>query len=376
MLDDFADKLSEYQRRETIWLSSPGGFRLWTNQLVPAKAALDISWNALAASTNFPAATLTNLSSRYKSLAETAISASASTLRGPVNSFLIQLPDADKRHGLFSQVESKLNELGGQAAETVNQSLNSRQVAIAAADAGCLAPNSTNNPEFAYLTRWRMYADACTLDARVGFPVLLDSKRTMSPEELHGARSLAGTLYTSLQNPAWQSYPVVAVFRKNRDAYDSVISGLANEEGNPSSWELWFVPPEKGTPSMNDYTILTIFPYLEFKAGGNTAKSDNLTRTTEPVRLGKFTADQGLAISFDRFATESTSRVSMPQQTNWAMVRLIQSYKASRQDDGKSWRFHVPVQDAKNSGNFTFEIRLANAGKGLPKIEDWPTQLQ
>ncbi len=375
LVDDFADKLGAYQVKEAAWLANTTEACAYLERdLVPAKAAADASWNALAGSTNFPVATFTNLTVRYRLLAASAMSASASNLKGPLNRFLLTLPGAEQGHGLLNQIHDKLNELAGQAADSEMNSFNIRHDAITMVDANCLTPTATNNAVYAYLTRWQIYLDACSLDSQIGFPVLLNSTKTMSLAELHNSRKLLTGLSTALQSLAAQNYPVVGVMQKSRDGYDSVVTGLANDDGTAANWELWFVPPDRD--NSDDRAMLTIFPFVEVSAGGNPVDSDNLTRATAPVLLGKFTTDQGLKITFNRFVSHA-SQEPIPGQTDWALVRLIQDYKAKRQNDGKTWRFKVPLKDTGHtgkSGDFTFEIRLSDARQALPAIADWPTQ--
>jgi hypothetical protein len=377
LVDDFADNLYAYQKKESVWLANTAeSCQFKATNLDPAKKLVDASWNALASSTNFPVAAFTTLSSRYKLLAAAATNASVAALvKGHLNRILYYLPKKDQEWGLFTQIRDKLNEFKGQAAKSELDSYISRYDSVTVMDTNCLAPSSTNSPIPAYLARWRLYDDACSLDSQLGFPVVFDSTRTMNLSEFLEARKLLATLSTELRNPAWQSYPVVAVLQKNREAYESIVSVLVDAQGAPAKWELWFVPPDR--PNQNDYRMLTIFRYMKLDAGKNPIESDDLTRATIPIKLGEFSADQGLSVAFQRYASDSAppGALNLP---DWALVRLIQYYKASRQEGSGIWSFKVPLEYASNAnkftGNFTFEIRLVDTKHALPKIEDWPAE--
>ena len=305
MVDDFEEKLAAYQKKESAWLASTNDpCQSKANNLDPAKKSLDDSWNALANSTNLPAPALTSLSSRYNFLKESAANASVSALLN-VHLYLIRsrLPKADQTSGLFPQIIAKLNEFKGQAAKSATESLSSRLDAITLLDTNCLAPSATNSTIPAYLARWQLYEDACSLDSQLGFPVVFDSTRTMNMSEFLGARKLLATLSTELRNPAWQSYPVVAVLQKNREAYESIVSALVTDQGIPAGWELWFVPPDRS--NKKDYLMLEIFRYLKLDAGKNPIESDDLTRASVPVKLAEFNTDQGLSVAFQRYVSDT-----------------------------------------------------------------------
>jgi hypothetical protein len=376
LTDDFADKLFSYQSKETVWLANTNEpCQLMERSLVPAKKAVDDSWKALASVNNFAEKPFTSLNSQYMMLITAAKAASASAIQSPFNRSLLQLPESVQGRGLFSQISDRLKELVGHSADSENNSFNNRLNAITSMDLNCLAPSSTNTTDYAYQARWQLYEDACSLDTALGFPILFnDSEKTMDAAKLRSAHELLTSLAIELQNPSLQSYPVLAALEKNRGAYDAVVNALANDDGTPVGWELWFVPPDEDNSA--DRTMLTIFPYMELSAGGNPIDSDNLTRAIGPIKLGKFSADQGLKIVFQRHIDSNAFQEIMPVKPDWAVVRLIQDYRADRMDDGKVWRFKVQLEDKSSSrvkaGNCTFEIRLVDSKTALPKIKDWP----
>lgn len=159
LVNDFADKLRQYHGQEVNWLANlPENC---TDALAPAKLSVDASWTRLAASTNFGSDVLTNLSSRYQLMADTAASSSASTLKAPVRNMLNRLPLSEQKRRLFNQILARLDEMAGQAADAIVTSRNQRASALALLDANCLA--ATNGSLPAYQARWQVYANACAL---------------------------------------------------------------------------------------------------------------------------------------------------------------------------------------------------------------------
>lgn len=174
LVNDVADRLESYHVQELKFPDNPNPCGFLTGTLAPLKTNLDASWSALAGSTNFTTGPLTNLTSRYSRLATTAAAASASAFKGPLARLSSRLPVADQAHGLFAEINSKLNELAGQAADPVRESLARRRAFVADLDTNCLARASSNSPLPAYEARWTLYSDACGLAARRVLPDVTD----------------------------------------------------------------------------------------------------------------------------------------------------------------------------------------------------------
>ena len=212
------------------------------------------------------------------------------------------------------------------------------------------------------------------LYSRIGFPVFLNQTNAMTQPDLQNLRELLGGLSRELSNAVWQNSPELADLDQRREAVNSLLNALMAPDGTFAEWELWFIPPAQESEA--DQTILKIFPFVQVTVGNKNAESDNLTRSAAPVLLVKSPANAGSQIAFQRFAGDASAEVLKGVQADWAVVRLIQEYGAERKANGSIWRFVVPVEDSKQklNGNFTFEIRLADARQSLPKLAAWPKQ--
>jgi ImcF (intracellular multiplication and macrophage-killing)-related protein len=207
----------------------------------------------------------------------------------------------------------------------------------------------------------------------IGFPVVLNSTRTMNPADLRKTGLLLDGLSREWQSPVWSGESdVFSSVKRDSDLYASVVSSLLTEDGSPAHWEIYFVPPDQA--DAKDTDIISVFRSVQVTIGSKASDWIELTRTTgQPLAEGA--VDGGLHIAFRRLQNDPASESSKVDDADWGLVRLIQSpaFNADRRNGGATWRFQIMLEDKnlKMSGNATFEARLK---KPLPALKDWPRQ--
>jgi IcmF-related N-terminal domain len=211
------------------------------------------------------------------------------------------------------------------------------------------------------------------LKRTIGFPVVLNSKKSMTVEDLRKTGSLLEGLSHEWQSPIWSSQSdVFPSLQRDGERYASVASSLVTEDGSPARWEIWFVAPDQ--TNTKDTDIIRIFRAVQVSFGSSSSDWVDLTRASGPaVHLADGTVDNGIRIAFRRLQNDASSESAKVDDKDWGMVRLIQGpeYSAERRDSGVTWRFQVKLEDQGVSGNVTFEARLK---KPLPTLSDWPKQ--
>jgi hypothetical protein len=207
----------------------------------------------------------------------------------------------------------------------------------------------------------------------IGFPVILNSRKSMNVVDLRKTGLLLDGLSREWQSPIWSSQSdVFPSLQRDSDHYASVVSSLVTEDGGPARWEIWFVAPDQANGKDTD--IIRIFRAVQVSIGSSASDWVDLTRASGPaVKLAEGTADSGVHIAFRRLQNDPSSESAKVDDADWGMVRLIQGpeYSAERRDGGATWRFQVKLEDQGVSGNATFEARLK---KPLPTLADWPKQ--
>lgn len=170
LVNKVADKLEAYQKAESAWLKNKGdSCSLLGQSLIPAKADLDRDWSLLSSDTNFPAGPLTSLAARYDKLAAAASNASAATLSAPVNLILSPLSTTGQGLKFTEDINTRLKQLAGGAAENVLASRISRSSAVGTLDLSYLA-TSANDSTADYVRRWSLYTNACSLKSETVAP--------------------------------------------------------------------------------------------------------------------------------------------------------------------------------------------------------------
>jgi hypothetical protein len=164
LLNNFADALYTYYRAEDNWLKDPAGACPALDQLMrPPKAIVDASRRALPSSSLF--GPLTNLTSCYLELRQTAIDSSGPELARQVRVIAMGLPESEKSPGkLFGQIQQSLKNLAEQGATNVQAKYDERRAWIPILDTNCLAQVRSNGPPV-YELRWALYTNACALAA-------------------------------------------------------------------------------------------------------------------------------------------------------------------------------------------------------------------
>jgi len=200
-----------------------------------------------------------------------------------------------------------------------------------------------------------------------GFPVLLNSTKSMTSADMAKLRDLVNGLTKELPiNPIWQrDGGGVAALLTRCNNYMSVVNALMDDQGNPVKWEIKLVPQQ---PS---YTIRSIYFDLEISCGGVSTWRKTTGTTFESVPIN---ASQGVTLHFlkSRLHPDQGSRTSA-FEPDWGFVRMIANLAAERKDGGATWQFPVHLEDGANSGDILFEGKLVPA-IALPEKDNWPRQ--
>ncbi len=214
---------------------------------------------------------------------------------------------------------------------------------------------------------------------KLGFPLRLneDPGMPLPLPRVCALRSLLAGLTRELQDPLWQidSSGALVALRADREVYDSVASALIKDDNTtPTDWELFFVPPEDGDEKGR--LITSIFRLAQVSIGNKTSDWTDVTRARTPLSLGTAFAESALKISF-RKVGNNPAETNVINQALWGLPRIIRDsnppfQQPKRFDNGLRWRFGLTLADGPNSGDATFEARLLDPKRPLPKLEEWP----
>jgi hypothetical protein len=195
----------------------------------------------------------------------------------------------------------------------------------------------------------------------------------MSLQDLSDLTKLLEGLRTELDDPVWQSDQsgARATLVQSRNLYANLVSSLAGENESPAEWELFFVPPDQAA----DNTIISVFRKVQVTIGSNQSSWQDISLTSTPLSLGKGSVDKPLRIAFRKLIEDVNSETTPVKPLAWGLPGLIRDRKPERLENGLIWRFRIPLQDAQQNltGNVTFEARLLDPKRPLPKLETgWP----
>jgi hypothetical protein len=210
------------------------------------------------------------------------------------------------------------------------------------------------------------------LSNKVGFPVSLKSTRSMKLQEVSALRQLLDGLKNELSLPIWKSENNEPL-KRTCDDYFPIISMFVTESGAPAEWELFYVPPESGSP---DFNIIADYLVLETAIGTQTNSQPNLSKfkANELVLLVKEGADKGIVLRHKKHDNSPASETVEVQKPAWWLAQMMRDSAGplAVQPSG-AWRFKEALRDAdqKVEGFVTFEARPVNAKLVLPKLEDW-----
>ena len=201
----------------------------------------------------------------------------------------------------------------------------------------------------------------------VGFPVLLDATNSMSVGDLRKLSELTKGLMTELNNSIWQVDPVgLDALRTRCGRYVSIVNALTDEQGNPASWQLKFLPQE------STYAIKGIYPDLETSLGGVSSRLVTIRDSTNRIEGN---VSQGLTLRFFKSFNNPGQGVNTKEfGDNWSLVRLIKDSKSERKDGGATWWFRINLIDGSNTGDMVFEGSLVSKNGTLPETSKWPKQ--
>jgi hypothetical protein len=213
---------------------------------------------------------------------------------------------------------------------------------------------------------------------KLAFPVALNASQAKTARELGALRKEIEGLLGAVEKPVWQEDKSGAldILRTNCNAVADVLRSLVKADGTPTEFALFFVPPTDSS-SQNDISILSRFRFAKLSSGQSTAEIPDLTKARSDdessCRLGngKLPMDASLHLSFHKL-TDTDPKEGGVNYESWGLIRLIESGKADRQEDGTKWRFKVPLPLKEGEmGDMVFEARL-DAKQPLPKKENWP----
>ena len=206
------------------------------------------------------------------------------------------------------------------------------------------------------------------LKGRTGFPVSLNSQTSMNLAGLQNVKELVNGLSAEMDKPVWASDKAKTLQARCRNCV-SVVNSLLDDQGNPVSWEIYFVPQG------SDRDIIADFRDMKVTFSGIPADWMGVATKDNLVKLGKGTADNALTFSFSQDQGQSVAQNQ--SEADWGLVRLIRDFNGTPvNNDGTAWRFQLPLVDKGQNihGNAVFEARLTGAKQPLPKLEDWPRQ--
>ena len=205
------------------------------------------------------------------------------------------------------------------------------------------------------------------LASEIGFPVLLDSARSMNLGVAQGVRLVADGLSKESQNSVWTG-DKFKTLQERCEKYISVVNALLDDQGKPVTWELSFVPQE------SDREIITDFRFVQVSFAGTPSPWTDVAPQKNTVSLGRGTAESAVTLAFSQDGQNAAQKFS---KADWGLVHLIRDFNAAPTgNDGTVWRFRVPLEDRAQNvrGNAVFEAKLTNPKQPLPKLEDWPRQ--
>ena len=428
-LNNLVAALDDYSQRESRLLANPD-CALLTSEIAPAKQKVEDRRLAFLAANNFTVRPVTNIALRYQDLEQAAKNASASAFRDieaelpdeyKTRGILFEIFDQMRhfssaaaqsvrdnyqtRQKVVSDLDANyLLPVNGLPAYDLRWSLYTNACALALTP---VEPNETNVRD-----RWAGYknfqdkadqlqamlakdkvplplaqlaVEDCNriltnsiqtaldgidqqLRNQIGFPVLLDSAKSMNPGAAQGVRLVVNGLSRESQNPVWMG-DKLKTLQEHCEKYISVVNALLDDQGKPVTWELYFVPQE------SDRQIITDFRFVQVSFAGTPSSWMDVAPQKSTVSLGRGTAESTVTLSFSQDGQNVAQKFS---KADWGLVHLIRDFNAAPiNNDGTMWRFRVPLEDRAQNvrGNAMFEVKLTNPKQQpLPKLEDWPKQ--
>jgi hypothetical protein len=427
-LNNLVVALDDYSQRESRLLANPNCVLL-TSEIAPAKQKVEHQRLALLAADNFIIKPVTNIALRYRDLEEAAKNASASAFRDieaelpdeyKTRGILFEIFDQMRhfssaaaqsvrdnyqtRQRVVSDLDANyLAPVNGLPAYDLRWSLYTNACALALTP---VVPSETNVRD-----RWAGYknfqdkadqlqamlardnvplplaqlaVEDCNriltnsiqtvldeleqqLGSEIGFPVLLDSARSMNLGAAQGVRLVVNGLSRELQNPVWMG-DKLKTLQERCEKYISVVNALLDDQAKPVTWELYFVPQE------SDREIIADFRFVQVSFAGTPSSWMDVAPQKNTVSLGRGTAESAVTLSFSQDGQNVAQKFS---KADWGLVHLIRDFNAAPIDnDSTMWRFRVPLEDRAQNvrGNAVFEVKLTNPKQPLPKREDWPKQ--
>ena len=427
-LNNLVAALDDYAQRESKLLANPDCVVL-TSEIAPAKQKVEHQRLALLAANNFTARPVTNITLRYQDLEEAAKKASASAFTNieaelpdeyKTSGIIFEIFDQmrhfssaaaqsvrdnyQRRQKEVSDLDANyLLPINGLPAYDLRWSLYTNACALALTP---VVPNESNVRD-----RWARYknfqdkadqlqamlakdnvplplarlaVENCNriltnsiqtvldeleqeIGSEIGFPVLLDSAKSMDPGAAQGVRLVVNGLSKESEKPGWMG-DKLKTLQERCEKYISVVNALLDDQGKPVTWELYFIPQG------SDRQIITDFRWVQVSFAGTPSSWTDVAPKTDAVSLGSGTADSAVTFSFSQDRQNAAQKFS---KADWGLVHLIRDFNAAPIDNnGSMWRFRVPLEDRVQNvrGNAVFEARLTNSKQPLPKLEDWPKQ--
>jgi len=218
------------------------------------------------------------------------------------------------------------------------------------------------------------------LSGSLGFPAALNAAQVGTAGQIAALRQILDELLKALQDPVWQADKSGALdaLRANCSRTADVVRSLVKPDGTPAEFALYFVPPTDAS-SPNDKAIPTVFRVADLSSGRIKATIADLSKARSDdessCSFGKLSMDGGLRLVFHHLSDADPKKdpeVVGVNYENWALIRLIQSGKAERGEDGAKWTFRVPLPLREGTtGDLIFEARL-DPKLPLPKPDNWP----
>jgi hypothetical protein len=218
---------------------------------------------------------------------------------------------------------------------------------------------------------------AADLSRSLGFPLALNAEKALPLEQIQEVRKQLRDLNTELGNAAWQGAKseTLAQVQKASSSIERVANGLVKDDGTVAEFELFYVPPSETSPP-EARLLASIFRKVRVNGGAGGQDDLSAADANNPAtcRLGSFSLDSKLSLQFYRRVIDTqvaATRLDDLKEQPWALLRLMQADVAKRSEDGRKWRFAIPLEDQGKSGTMTFEAVL-DPKRLLPKGEDWP----
>ncbi len=201
---------------------------------------------------------------------------------------------------------------------------------------------------------------------QLGFPILLDSTKTMDANAVVQANKLLSQMINELANPAWGSSAAIDGLRAAVDARSRIANALLVEDKaglTVSGMKAFFVPHLMKDGS--DYNFTRTYRWFRLNFGSQEGEEKEVTGEENLIPLGEGSLNAATTL----FCRDNADHSLTDRIADWPLPRLIKDHRA-QSIDGKNWRVRWDFKEAVvGSRGVVLELQV---NQPLPKPELWP----